>query len=101
MRNTVNKTITIVCLMFIAINTYSYVKPAFCRLPDNHAALYVIQQSWQGYPGNCPCPYSRNARGHLCGATSAYSKPGGREPKCYPQDVSQSDIRKLKEQYCR
>lgn len=35
------------------------------------------------YTGTCDCPYDRKRNGHLCGRTSAYSRPGGRAPKCY------------------
>ena len=34
-----------------------------------------------------------NARnGSLCGGRSAYSRPGGYEPKCYPSDVTPVEI---------
>ena len=35
------------------------------------------------YTGNCPCPYSRDAAGNICGARSAYTRTGGASPVCY------------------
>lgn len=35
------------------------------------------------YRGNCPCPYSLDAAGNMCGGRSAYSRSGGASPHCY------------------
>jgi hypothetical protein len=35
-----------------------------------------------------PAPYNHARNGSSCGARSAYSRPGGAEPLCYPKDVS-------------
>lgn len=35
------------------------------------------------YRGICDCPYDVARDGSICGGRSAWSKPGGREPKCY------------------
>jgi hypothetical protein len=43
-----------------------------------------------GHP--CACPEDRASNGRNCGRRSAYSRPGGASPKCYPVDVKQSDI---------
>lgn len=37
----------------------------------------------EAYVGTCDCPYDYKRNGARCGATSAYSRPGGREPECY------------------
>lgn len=47
----------------------------------------TIYDSLQESDGNCPCPYLLNAGGNICGGNSAYSKPGGDSPICYPIDV--------------
>lgn len=52
----------------------------------------VIRQSIARYPGVCACPYSVTRSGRRCGRRSAYSKPGGYAPKCYPQDVSRNEV---------
>jgi hypothetical protein len=43
-----------------------------------------------GHPCACPDDLMRNGR--ACGGRSAYSRPGGAEPLCYPTDVTQSMI---------
>lgn len=48
----------------------------------------IIAASRADYPGNCACPDDRDKRGHRCGGRSAYSRPGGYAPLCYPSDVS-------------
>ncbi|HZG46733.1 MAG TPA: hypothetical protein VEZ41_10800 [Allosphingosinicella sp.] len=47
----------------------------------------AIRQSIAAYSGSCPCPYSVDRAGRRCGGRSAYSKPGGAAPLCYPADV--------------
>jgi len=47
----------------------------------------AIRQSIAAYSGSCPCPYSVDRAGRRCGARSAYSKPGGAAPLCFPADV--------------
>lgn len=54
----------------------------------------IIQQSLAEYPGNCPCPYNTDRAGRSCGRRSAYSKPGGYQPICYPDDVTPTMIEK-------
>lgn len=55
---------------------------------DDEVRNLIIQESIQSYPGNCPCPYNAMRNGRSCGGRSAYSKPGGRSPLCYPKDVT-------------
>jgi len=43
-----------------------------------------------GHP--CACPEDRARNGSRCGGRSAYSKPGGAEPRCYAKDVSAQEI---------
>lgn len=61
-------------------------------LSDDAIRRLLIEQSIAGYSGNCPCPYNSKGNGHRCGGSSAYSRPGGRSPLCYPSDVSAADI---------
>ena len=48
----------------------------------------IIKQSIASYKGNCPCPYSVDRAGRMCGRRSAYSKPGGASPLCFQKDVT-------------
>ena len=52
----------------------------------------VIKQSIASYRGSCPCPYSVDRAGRMCGRRSAYSKPGGASPLCYERDVKQKMV---------
>lgn len=57
-------------------------------LPDD-AEIYeqIIEESRAQYPGPCACPYDTDRAGRRCGGRSAYSRPGGASPYCYPRDV--------------
>lgn len=52
----------------------------------------IIRGSIAAYPGSCPCPYNVDRAGRSCGRRSAYSRPGGYAPLCYPNDVSQAEV---------
>lgn len=52
----------------------------------------MIRESIQNYPGNCPCPFNADRAGRSCGKRSAWSKPGGASPFCYPDDISDADL---------
>lgn len=52
----------------------------------------IIAESLRDYPGPCPCPEYLDHAGHRCGRRSAWSRPGGYAPKCYPSDVSDQDV---------
>lgn len=70
------------------------------NLTDDEIRRILIRQSIATYSGNCPCPYNTDSAGRRCGKRSAYSKPGGASPLCYPQDVTEEMIeryRKLNE----
>ncbi|WP_240548819.1 hypothetical protein [Cobetia sp. 4B] len=55
---------------------------------DDEIKQQIIRQSIARYSGNCPCPYNSASNGSRCGKRSAYSRPGGASPTCYPGDVS-------------
>jgi hypothetical protein len=57
-------------------------------LSDDKIKVLLIQESVSAYPGNCPCPYYTDRAGRQCGKRSAWSKPGGYSPLCYPSDVT-------------
>jgi hypothetical protein len=56
----------------------------------------LIRQSIASYPGSCPCPYNTDRAGRRCGARSAYSRPGGYAPLCYPADVTPAMVREAR-----
>jgi hypothetical protein len=64
-------------------------------LTDQQIAAKIVQDSRQtyyatGHPCACPGDLARN--GSRCGGRSAYSRPGGAHPYCYPRDVPSVEI---------
>jgi hypothetical protein len=53
----------------------------------------IVRASIASYPGNCPCPYNSDRAGRSCGRRSAYSRPGGYSPRCYPADVTAAEVK--------
>jgi hypothetical protein len=67
--------------------------PTLAREPVSDAQIRqaIIQDSIARYQATghpCACPYNPARNGSRCGGRSAYSRPGGASPLCYPQDVS-------------
>ncbi|MEA2836105.1 MAG: hypothetical protein QOD89_655 [Bradyrhizobium sp.] len=53
-------------------------------------AALIVKESRNRYYATgrpCACPDDRMRNGHACGGRSAYSRPGGAQPLCYPSDV--------------
>ena len=73
-------------LLFFFILT----SPVYARsnLSDDQIKQQIIQESISSYSGRCPCPYNVAKNGSQCGGRSAYSRPGGASPICYPEDIS-------------
>lgn len=70
---------------------------AFARSPlsDQQIINAIIHESRQEYYASghpCACPDDRARNGSSCGRRSAYSRPGGAAPKCYPKDVTKGEI---------
>lgn len=63
------------------------------ELTDDEVKAALIKQSIEAYPRRCPCPYSLDSAGRQCGARSAWSKPGGATPYCYPADITSDMVR--------
>ncbi len=57
-------------------------------MTDAQVKAALIERSINNYSGNCPCPYNSASNGSRCGARSAYSRPGGASPLCFPEDVT-------------
>lgn len=68
------------------------------RLTDAEIADILIARSIRSYSGQCPCPYNLKRNGSRCGASSAYSKPGGAAPLCYRKDVAPGMIERFRRQ---
>jgi hypothetical protein len=62
---------------------------------DQQIIDLLIRQSRQAYYATghpCACPEDHARNGSLCGGRSAYIRPGGAEPLCYPKDVTKAAI---------
>lgn len=68
-------------------------QPGLAQRSDAQIRREIIRESIAAYPGSCPCPYSVDRAGRRCGARSAYSRPGGYAPQCYPSDVDDAEVR--------
>jgi len=82
-----------VVLVLLSGGVYAFQGPA---MTEAEIKQRIIQQSISSYPGNCPCPYSVARNGSSCGRRSAYSKPGGYAPLCYPADVTPEMVHQYK-----
>ena len=68
---------------------------------DAEIRQYLINSSIAGYPGRCPCPYFADRAGRSCGRRSAWSRPGGYSPLCYPTDVSNEQVSNFRRSHGR
>lgn len=66
-----------------------------CTVPIPTLKDQMIRESIARYPGSCPCPYNVDRGGRRCGGRSAWSKPGGYSPLCYPSDVTPDMVREF------
>lgn len=66
--------------------------PQAARTSDGEIRQLIMRQSLAYYSGSCPCPYNVDRAGRRCGRRSAYSRPGGASPMCYPSDVSAAQV---------
>ena len=65
-------------------------------MTDAHVRQAMIQESIGSYPGHCPCPYNLASNGSKCGRRSAWSKPGGYAPLCYPNDITDDMVKQYR-----
>jgi hypothetical protein len=81
-----------VALALFALGLGSFGSSADARQSDAQIKKAIIKESIDNYSGRCPCPYNTKSNGNSCGGSSAYSRPGGESPKCYPGDVSKAEV---------
>lgn len=58
---------------------------------DAAIVVLIIAASVSAYKSSgrpCACPYDFMRNGRECGGKSAWSRPGGAKPICYPGDVT-------------
>ncbi len=79
-----------ICIAVLAILSAGLVL-AREPLSDAQVRQAIIQESIAAYKRTghpCACPFDLMRNGRQCGNVSAYSRPGGASPLCFPQDVS-------------
>jgi len=89
-------------LAFLAIFATDRGAVARQQPDDSEIRQQIIQQSIADYKATghpCACPYDTARNGSSCGRRSAYSRPGGAEPLCYPSDVTDGMVADWKRQH--
>jgi hypothetical protein len=69
------------------------------RLTDEQIRTQIIALSLRSYRGNCPCPYNVDRAGRRCGARSAWNRPGGYTPVCFPTEISDEQVKEYREKF--
>lgn len=82
-----------VALVFVIIPS-TFAQTPSAQMSDEEVRAQIVQESRANYSGSCPCPYNRDRAGRWCGGRSAYSRPGGASPMCYPSDVSDTQVQR-------
>ena len=80
----------LIFILLLLASSFGYADNS--SMSDDEITQAIIIESIASYPGTCACPYNRARNGSKCGRRSAYSKPGGYSPICYPRDVSREMI---------
>lgn len=68
-------------------------------LTDAAIVAIMIAASIAAYKASgrpCACPEDTMRNGRRCGGNSAYAKPGGARPLCYPRDITAEMIDKYR-----
>ena len=79
-------------LALAAVAAVGILSSAAIAQSDAQVKQSIIRESVAAYPGPCACPYNVDRAGRSCGRRSAYSRPGGYAPICYPADVTRDQI---------
>ena len=84
-----------VCNFVILILSFC-LPAAFARdLTDADIRSEIVRSSIASYKATghpCACPYDSGRNGSSCGKRSAYTRPGGAAPLCYPKDISDAQV---------
>lgn len=84
----------------LVLLSFTVVQAGFTKqLSDLQIKQKFIQESIANYHGNCPCPYNTARNGSTCGGRSAYSRPGGEDPICYPKDVTPQMVKEYRQSH--
>lgn len=79
---------TLIFLLLVTLAPTLLAKEPPSAMTDAQVKAALIERSINAYSGKCPCPYNSASNGSRCGGRSAYSRPGGASPLCFPDDVT-------------
>lgn len=68
-------------------------------ISDDQIRQKLIEQSIASYSGTCACPFNVARNGSRCGGRSAWSRPGGAAPLCFPDDVTDKMVADYRRQH--
>ena len=86
------KLLSLILLLFVS--SFAYADNS--SMSDEEIIQVIIYKSIATHRGKCACPYNRTTNGSKCGRRSAYSRPGGYQPMCYPTDVPREMIEEFR-----
>jgi hypothetical protein len=94
--------VLLAAVIFLGLGAGWYMlRPPAGGISDAEARDQMIKESiatHQASGNPCACPYNVMADGGECGGFSAYSRPGGTTPLCYPKDITEAAIREWRQQ---
>lgn len=79
-------------MIFACVVAVATAQSVMAQTSDAAIKQKIIERSIANYDGSCPCPYNVARNGSRCGGRSAYSRPGGASPRCYPEDISRAEV---------
>jgi hypothetical protein len=91
----------VIALLVLTAPAFGDTAPAFVD-DDGNIRQQIIQSSINDYRATghpCACPYNTARNGSRCGDRSAYSRPGGAAPVCYPKDITDQMVTDWKTQH--
>jgi hypothetical protein len=92
----------IICLIALFILSFGMpLATVHAASSDDQIRQQIVQASVNAYLATghpCACPYNTMRNGRACGGRSAYSRPGGAAPLCYPKDVTDAQVAQWRRQ---
>ncbi|MBS0288233.1 MAG: hypothetical protein JSR17_13120 [Proteobacteria bacterium] len=88
----------LICLLLscCSFNTYAFrdMKP----MTDAQIRAHILDGVLKSFEGECPCPFSKDHTGKVCGDDSEYFRTRGRI-LCYERDISDGEVNFYRQKY--
>ncbi len=78
----------------VTVYAFREMKP----MTDSEIRGNILSGALKAYEGECPCPFSKDKKGNLCGDDSEYFRSRGRV-LCYERDVSDAEVNAYRQKY--